>query len=140
MKYFEKFHPNTFYHVFNHAVGFENLFRSRENFLYFLQRFNKYFQPVGNVYAYCLMPNHFHFLLQVKDTESLLLYANSKHNNEFDPHKLVMQQLSNCLNGYAKTYNKQYSRKGALFLDFTKRIKVVACRRVRFYEYQPCCQ
>ena len=35
-----------------------------------------------------------------------------------------MQQLSNFLNCYAKAFNKQYNRRGALFLDFTRRKEI----------------
>lgn len=35
-----------------------------------------------------------------------------------------MQQFSNFLNGYAKAFNKRNNRRGALFLDFTKRIEI----------------
>ena len=33
----------------------------------------------------------------------------------------IMEQFSNCLNGYAKAFNKMYDRQGALFLDYLKR-------------------
>lgn len=35
-----------------------------------------------------------------------------------------MQPLSNLLNGYAKAYNIRYVRRGALWIDYTKRFKV----------------
>lgn len=35
-----------------------------------------------------------------------------------------MQQLSNFLNSYAKAFNKQHNRRGALFLDFTRRKEI----------------
>tara|TARA_R110001592_G_scaffold312206_1_gene587331 strand:+ start:67974 stop:68372 length:399 start_codon:yes stop_codon:yes gene_type:complete len=41
-----------------------------------------------------------------------------------DFHKLVMQELSNLLNAYAKAYNKKYGRRGALWIDYTKRFKI----------------
>jgi putative transposase len=50
--------------------------------------------------------------------------ANIDAELEFDFHKIIMQKLSNFLNSYAKSFNKQNSRKGALFLDFTKRIEI----------------
>jgi hypothetical protein len=36
MKYHEKFHPDNFYHIFNHAVGNENLFLSHDNYIFSL--------------------------------------------------------------------------------------------------------
>lgn len=123
MKYHAKFHPDNFYHVFNHAVGKENLFNRHENYLFFLAKFDFYISPIAKTYCYCLMPNHFHLLIQIRGEEMIRQLAeNNKH--DFDVHKYVMQKISNFLNSYAKAFNKENNRKGALFLDFTKRIEI----------------
>lgn len=123
MKYFDKFHPANFYHIYNHAVGDENLFRIHDNFIFFLNRYNKYISPIAKTFSYCLMPNHFHILVQVRDQEEIRRLAKNNHD-EFDFHKFIMQQLSNFLNSYAKAFNKQHNRRGALFLDFTRRKEI----------------
>ena len=120
MKYYDTFEENTFYHIFNHSVGNENLFRNDENFRYFLKKYTQYTETVFDTYAYCLMPNHFHFLVKIKPYEQLKQLPKFSDN----VHKFVMQKLSNLLNAYAKAYNTKYKRKGALFLDFTKRITI----------------
>ncbi|MBN1118164.1 MAG: hypothetical protein JXA77_13225, partial [Bacteroidales bacterium] len=61
--------PNNYYHIFNHAVGNENLFVEDKNYAFFLDKFEKYIVEFIDVFAYCLMPNHFHFLIRVKDIE-----------------------------------------------------------------------
>ena len=43
----------SFYHIYNHANGSENLFRSDENYYFFLKRWGKYIEPVAETYAYC---------------------------------------------------------------------------------------
>lgn len=121
MKGLAAFQADTFYHVINHAVRTENLFREAENFRFFLEKFSHYMQPVCDIYAYCLMPNHFHFLLRIHTIDTLK--ALPKYE-EINTHKFVMQRLSNFLNSYAKAYNKCYERKGALFIDYTKRFVV----------------
>ncbi|MFN4146174.1 MAG: transposase [Runella sp.] len=120
MKGVVNFEPNCFYHVVNHAVGSENLFRNHDNYLYFLSRYDVHFSPVVETYAYCLMPNHFHLLVRIKSLEAL------EHEPKYkgDIHKFVMQRFSNLLNGYAKAYNIRFERKGALFIDYTKRFLV----------------
>lgn len=70
------------------------------------------------------MPNHFHFLLQVKKQEELINLRKGKQHLDPDFHKSVMQPFSNFLNGYAKSYNQQYRRKGALFIDYSRRIEI----------------
>jgi REP element-mobilizing transposase RayT len=120
MKYQDNFEADTFFHIFNHSVGNESLFRNEDNFRYFLKKYDTYTYLIWETYAYCLMPNHFHFLVKIKSVEELQNLP--KFSN--DTHTFVMQQLSNLLNAYAKAYNIKYKRKGALFLDFTKRIAV----------------
>ena len=61
--YNEPLLPGQYYHIFNHAVGDENLFRQAANYLYFLERYGHYIFPIARTYAYCLMPNHFHILV-----------------------------------------------------------------------------
>lgn len=63
--------PEKFYHIYNHANGTENLFRSDENYRYFLQRYYHFIPNVADTYAYCLMPNHVHFLIKVKNELSI---------------------------------------------------------------------
>lgn len=59
-----------YYHIFNRGNGGEKLFREDRNYPYFLGLCAKYVEPVTETYAYCLMPNHFHFLVRIKDWRS----------------------------------------------------------------------
>ena len=120
MKGLVKFEPSSYYHVINHAVGSENLFRCDENYRYFLRKYAQYMPSL----CYCLMPNHIYFLIRTIDEEAPLKHPKFKD----DFHKLVMQELSNLLNAYTKAYNKNYERRGALWIDFTKRFQhVIDC-------------
>ncbi|GAA4158107.1 hypothetical protein GCM10022217_18910 [Chryseobacterium ginsenosidimutans] len=111
----ESFEYGYVYHIYTHANGKDLIFREDENYKYFLSKLLKYIIPIAEIYAYCLMPNHFHLLMRFKDSDQV--------SNE-DEHKYLMRQFSNLLNGYAKAYNKKYKRKGSLFLDFLKRKRV----------------
>ncbi|PIF43169.1 REP element-mobilizing transposase RayT [Chryseobacterium sp. 52] len=111
----EHFEPGCIYHVYSHANGKDVLFAEDSNYQYFLERLLKYITPIAEIYAYYLMPNHFHLLVKFKDLE------NDEVVNE---HQYLMKPFSNFLNSYAKAYNKKYNRKGALFLDFLRRKKV----------------
>jgi REP element-mobilizing transposase RayT len=66
--------PEGIYHVYQHANGFENLFKEEENYRYFLQQWSKYISPIADTYAYCLMPNHIHFLIRIKEEGDIILY------------------------------------------------------------------
>ena len=115
--------PGKVYHLFNHADGIENLFREDRNYTFFLEKYRKYAMPVCRTYSYALLPNHFHFLVQIR---TLTEIAPLMPPSEIAPSDeacaaFVMQQFSNLFNGYAKAYNKVYNRKGALFIDYLQR-------------------
>ena len=71
----------TFYHIYNHANGSENLFKSDENYRYFLKQYSHFSNDVTETFAYCLLPNHFHILVRVKDAEVLKEVWNHKYGN-----------------------------------------------------------
>ncbi|ANH79702.1 hypothetical protein A8C56_00780 [Niabella ginsenosidivorans] len=117
---------NNCYHLFNRAVGSEKLFLSKENYRYFLRKMEQHILPVADIYAYSLLPNHFHLLVRIKIQKQLEDFYYQKKETIFDPLKddmprFVMQQFSNWLNGYTKAFNKMYSRMGGLFMDHMKR-------------------
>ncbi|MEM9849254.1 MAG: hypothetical protein AAF847_15320, partial [Bacteroidota bacterium] len=125
--YYPPMLPNQYHHCVNHAIADTLLFREADNYRYFLEKYKKYVAPVTVTYAYCLMPNHFHFLIQIRPTEQIQAhYKKLKPNTSpdcttFDYHKFVSQQFSNFFNSYAKSYNKKYKRRSALFEDYFKR-------------------
>lgn len=110
--------PDCFYHVYNRAVGNELLFFRKENYIYFLEKYKKYLSPIVNTFAYCLIPNHFHFLIRIKPLRGFQTLAG------VEPGKLVSRQFSHLFNSYAQAINKQQGRKGSLFKNRFKRIKV----------------
>lgn len=122
MKGLSPFEPEKFYHVINHVIGKETSFRSRENYLFFLRKYTYYTPGVCDTYAYCLMPNHFHFLIKTLPEE--LLVNHPKFKEDF--HKLIMQSISNLLNSYAKAFNRKFNRKGGLWMNFTRRFPINA--------------
>jgi putative transposase len=117
-------YPSQYYHLYNHANGSEDLFIEERNYYFFLEKANKYVTPYMNIYAYCLMPNHFHLLARIKDEESLFsILARSEkfkamkelQQNEFMHHK-ISKSLSNLFSSYTQSFNKLYQRKGSLFV------------------------
>lgn len=131
MKYFIPLEPYNKYHIFNQAVGSEKLFRNDENYNYFLKKFNEYISPIATTFSYVLIPNHFHFLIEIKSKETIYNHyvsielskenTNYKKENELKYDDFVMQQFSNFFNSYTKSYNKRFNRKGALFIDYLRR-------------------
>lgn len=121
------------YHIYTHANGNENLFRADENYFYFLKKYTQHIYPVAETFAYCLMPNHLHLMVRVRDKEELFRLSKAEgalklDSSELDMHlqRFVSQQFSNLFNAYTKAYNKKYYRKGSLFVPNFHRKQVVA--------------
>ncbi len=119
--------PSKFYHIYTHANGSENLFREEENYRYFLQRLGSFVPPVAHTLAYCLMPNHLHLLVQIKNEDGLVealkevkksknINGNTTDLTGFENLSgLTVLQFSHLFNAYSKAYNKMYKRMGSLF-------------------------
>jgi len=107
----DKFEYGATYHICNRGVNREDIFKEDKNYAYFLSLMRKYLLPVADIYAYCLMKNHYHLLLRFKEQQNVLA---------LDAYK----PLSNMLNTYSKSINKKYQRTGNLFQRHPKRSKV----------------
>lgn len=115
--------PGEKYHILSRAVGNEKLFLTEENYRFFLARYRKYVSPVADTYCYCLLPNHFHSLVKIKEEPAIFSLLGEQITPEQLPAK-ISWQFSKLLNSYAKAYNKANSRKGALFIDFLRRVPI----------------
>jgi len=64
--------PNQIYHVFNRGNHQQNVFSSDADFQRFLKIVQKYKRKfLIRIYAYVLMPNHFHFLFETLNDDTL---------------------------------------------------------------------
>ncbi len=109
----EKIEPGNYYHIYNRGINGTDLFFEKENYQYFLRLYQKYVSPVADTFAYCLMKNHFHFLVYFKEKAEIVTKENSSAEKEVlkDPSR----QLSHLFNAYAQAVNKRYGRTGGLF-------------------------
>ena len=91
----EPFIKGYFYHIFNRGVNGMNIFYKPENYLYLLRKLKATIEKYGvGIIAYCLMPNHYHFLLRQLTTRPL------------------SQWIQMLFNGYSQAINRQLVRKG----------------------------
>lgn len=97
---------DNYYHIYNKGINGENIFSNEENKLFFLTQFHKYLSKSISVFAYCLMDNHFHFIIKIEDEIN------------------VIQDFSNFFNSYAKAFNKYTNRSSSLFDKHFKRIRL----------------
>ena len=87
-----------YYHIYNRGVNKSTLFREPKNYVFVIPKIKEY--SLANhlaMIAYCLEPNHYHFLLR---------------QDEKEPAGNLPQLV---FNSYAKAYNKMYQHGGTLF-------------------------
>jgi REP element-mobilizing transposase RayT len=98
--------PIGIYHVIVRSVGDINLFRDdkdKEKYFKFIKKYQGIF--LFKVYAYCIMSNHAHFIIDCSGADI------SK----------FMKSINQC---YAMYFNKKYDRHGHVFQDRFKSILV----------------
>ncbi|MFZ4398730.1 MAG: transposase [Bacteroidales bacterium] len=128
----EKIDYGQYYHIYNRGINSCDLFKDAENYEYFLKLYDKYIIPVADTYAWVLMPNHFHFLLRVKDEFEIFDSNNTSPSRASENKNLpgfknleglkpIHQHLSNLFNAYTKAFNKRHNRHGSLFEKNFKR-------------------
>lgn len=148
-KYTADLVPEQYYHIYNRSNNKEALFKNEGNRFFFLQKYKSYVSPFCKTFAYCLLGNHFHFLIQIKDKVSITQTLKnmseielSKYQKEFlakikmneqnaikvisdeSYHQLIAKQFRRFFIAYAKAFNKQHQREGNLFNRPFKRITV----------------
>lgn len=104
------------YHIYNRGINSENIFKEVENYPYFLKLYSNHIHPIVDTYAYCLLKNHFHLLVRIKEIAEIekyneILPIESPKIKIIAPH----QSFSNLFNAYTKSINKRYNRTGTLF-------------------------
>ena len=116
-----KFVTNEFYHIYNRGVDKRNIFTDQYDLQRFLQSMDEFntLNPIGSLYessfltpeiktkrklkrlvnfiAYCLNPNHYHFILQQAAENGISQFMHRQGG------------------GYSWYFNKKYKRTGALF-------------------------
>ncbi len=105
-----------YYHIYNRGNNRENIFFEKRNYRHFLELYAKYIVPIADTCVYCLLRNHFHFLVRIKTVEEQETLRVLKPS----------QQFGNLFNAYAKAINKAYNRTGSLFQNPFGRIEVAS--------------
>jgi putative transposase len=93
-----QFASGGFYHLYNRGANRTSIFHDDDDYLYVLRAMKRYSRQYGlSVIAYCLMPNHFHWLVYQEGDISA---------------RLLPQRV---FNGYVKAFNRRHQRSGTLF-------------------------
>lgn len=105
----------NYYHIYNRGNNSSAIFFEYENYYHFLRLYAKYIEPIAETYAWCLLKNHFHLLVRIKDkneiVESELTYNTTEKPKVIEPYR----QFSHLFNAYTQSINKRQNRTGSLF-------------------------
>lgn len=94
----EIFARGQYYHIYNRGAGKGAIFFNAGNYGYLLRLVKRYHRKYGaSIIAYCLMPNHYHFLLRQETDMPLSRFVNV------------------LFNAYVQALNLQQGRTGTLF-------------------------
>ena len=113
-----EYQPHQIYHVFNQGNNQQPIFFRTANYHYFLQKMKRHLTPFADILCYCLMPNHFHWLLHVRPEGCNRIGAvkpRKKYlNPEFEIQSDFQQNLSHkigiILSSYTRAINIQERR------------------------------
>ena len=120
--YYTKFEEEKFYHIYNRSIDKKPMFCNDGNYEYFLKKYDAYLSAVIDTYAYCLLGNHFHLLVRIKDLTTFKKLSNLPDNKSI--HDIVSHQFRKFFQCYAMSFNKQQNRTGTLFQTPFKRVLV----------------
>jgi putative transposase len=93
------------YHITCRGEKGEKLFPEERAYPYFLNLYFRAIAPVADTYAYCLLPDHAHFLVRTRTAGEL-----PKDKEVLEPGKHFA-----ILGAYTRAVNKAYQRSGRLF-------------------------
>jgi REP element-mobilizing transposase RayT len=100
--------PGGYYHFYNRGRSRLSIFLEPQNYLFVVRKMKLYASQYDlKLIAYCLMPNHYHFLIR----------QDGEH-----PAGLLPQRV---FNSYSKAYNKRYGHHGTLFEDNYRVINIL---------------
>ncbi len=144
--YFAEWAPGGAYHVYNSAVYRNVLFQTNSDHYKFRDRIRDMVGMFADVYAFAFVKNHFHCSLRIHDLsriekrlkEAHKLSAKEKKylNGEATFNQLIGSYFANTFKSYALSFNKRHHRRGTLFDQTVRRIRIrkdLTSRRLIMY-------
>lgn len=100
-----KFTSGNIYHIYNRGNNKQPVFIEKRNYEFFRAKIKKHIIKYSELICYCLLPNHFHLMVQIK---------NNTLGNE------LSNEIGIMLRSYTRAINLQEERTGSLFQQKTK--------------------
>jgi putative transposase len=107
----EPVRPDRYYHIYNRGNNKEKIFYHSSDYYFFMGKYKQFIAPYADTYAYCLLPNHFHFLIKTR-------------NEDQNGKSVIPNQLRKLFITYALRINFNQKRTGGLFTKSYQRIEI----------------
>lgn len=111
------FEEEYIYHIYNQGNNRRKIFHSRENYLFFLKKVKTHFTPYADILAWCLMPNHFHFMVYIRPSANPETTTQTRHVKS---NNTLNNSIAVVLRSYTRAINNQENQSGSLFKAHTK--------------------
>lgn len=125
----------SFYHIYNQGVNGEHVFVTNENYRFFMAKVQLYIVPFCEIYAHCLLPHAFYFVVKTRSREN---FPKGYHAQKFQenglhsPSAAINKQFGKLISSYTQAFNKfNKTRTGNLFESPFKRIPLDSGERIR---------
>ncbi|MCO6475926.1 MAG: hypothetical protein J5I94_04855 [Phaeodactylibacter sp.] len=128
-----EYKPHQIYHIYNQGNNKQKVFFQERNYRFFMEKMRKHLLPLVDILCYCLMPNHFHWLVYTRPEAcwpSKKVKPRKKYRNganwatlplpDDDHQQAISHAIGVMLGSYSRAINIQENRSGALFRPKTK--------------------
>ncbi|MBN2807199.1 MAG: hypothetical protein JXR22_11125 [Prolixibacteraceae bacterium] len=121
-----EFETDRLFHIFNRGNNRQTVFFNRDNYLFFLEKIKQHILPYGNILAWCLIPNHFHLMVEVNRVSITIAVGKDSHgvtsSHPVTKIRTLNESIAIMLRSYTRAIQKQENRTGSLFQMSTKAI------------------
>ena len=122
----------NYYHIYNRGNNRSDIFLENQDYLHFLELYAIYIESIANTFAWCLMKNHFHVLVRIKEKVEIG-YLDGSNSESDDLHlkwktyfpeipdsnfirrPTAIKQFQHLFSAYSKWFNTRHKRTGAVF-------------------------
>lgn len=111
-----KLESQQIYHVYNRGNNRQKIFFEDDNYRFFLKKMRFHLLRNCNLIGYCLMPNHFHWMIYLE-------------NDDLDIK--INQEIGVLLRSYTRAINNRRNRTGSLFQQTTKFKTLEEIKKIR---------
>lgn len=114
-----KIDSGYFYHIYNRGNNGQKIFYEKKNYFFFLRKMKEHIFPYASIVAWCLMPNHFHWIVFVHKTTIEIPQKQKSRHTMTQNHGMTVTE-----NIYQKTKHRTFNYSiGILLRSYTRAIQ-----------------